>query len=87
MYFNLEYSGETCLQERLVIHSTGNKTVGRYCGRRYNWSVFASSTKITVEFHTFELSTSQFVFNYQLSNKLISNIMLSYSHYKDFKDI
>ena len=87
IYFNLEYSGETCLQERLVIHSTGNKTVGRYCGRRYNWSVFASSTKITVEFHTFELSTSQFVFNYQLSNKLTSNIMLSCPHYKDFTDI
>ena len=50
IHFNLKYSGEACLQERAVINCTGNKTTGRFCGRRHQWSVFASLAPITLEF-------------------------------------
>ena len=84
-YFNLQYSGETCLQERVAI--SGNITFGRYCGRRHNWSIFIPSAAITLNFHTFQDSSSQFHFNYQLTYDILNSIMLSYPHHKDFTEI
>ena len=61
-YFNLHYSGEACIQERINIYTRDSYIIGRYCGRRYNWSVFAASAPIVIHFYTFTSSNSQFSF-------------------------
>ena len=87
MHFNLKYYGEACLQERVVINSTGNITTGRYCGRRYQWSIFVSIAPITLEFHTVESSLSYFELQYQLTHLNLTISMLHYRTYSVFRDI
>ena len=76
------YSGETCLQERVVIKSTTNDN---YCGRRIQFSVFVSSTPITLHFHTFVDSISYFIAQYQLTNDDLSTPVLINKNYQDFQ--
>ena len=75
-YFNLIYSGETCLQERIVIETTLT-TIGRYCGRRIQWSNFVSSPLITLAFHTFNYSRSYFMLQHQLTTDKLSTFMFT----------
>ena len=35
VFFHLKYSGEACLQERVIINSTRHGNIGRYSGRRH----------------------------------------------------
>ena len=81
-HFNLIYSGETGLQERVVIKSTTNDN---YCGRRIQFSVFVSSTPITLHFHTFVDSISYFIAQYQLTNYDLSTSVLTNKNYQDFQ--
>ena len=87
IYFNLKYSGEACLQERIAINSTGNITNGRYCGRRYKWSSFVSNAPITLEFYTVESSTSYFEFQYQLTHVNLTTFLIHHRSYSAFQDI
>ena len=82
--FDLKYSGEAYLLERIIINSTGNNAIGRYCGRRYYWSVFASSSPITLEFHTFQHSYSQFTLQYQISEIPFETFLQKYKNYNNF---
>ena len=84
IYFNLLYSGETCLHERVLINTTYT-TIGKYCGRRIQWSVFVSSDLSSVAFHTFNYSTSYFILQYQLTNDKLSTSMLNNKIYRDLK--
>ena len=85
--FKLKYSGETCLQERVIINSTGNITVGKYCGRRYPWSVFTSHALITLEFYTFDSFRSYFMLQYQINNYNLTSSMLTQKHCIEFNSI
>ena len=87
VFFHLKYSGEACVQERVVINSTLKTTIGRYCGKRYFWSVFASSSPITLEFHSFEMSTSEIVLKYQITGAILTTYLYSFRNYKNFSDI
>ena len=50
--FSLQYSGEGCWQERVVIYSELNTSIGRYCGRRYMWVCFCiRQTNSSTVFH------------------------------------
>ena len=84
VFFHLHYSGEAFLQERVVINSTRHGNIGRYCGRRHYWSVFASSTPIVMEFYTYDLSWSKFILNYQLTHKILSTILFRYKNENSF---
>ena len=86
-FFHLQYSGEACLQERIVINSTRYGNIGRFCGIRYYWSVFASSMPITMEFYTHELSWSKFILNYQVTDTILSTILLRYKSENTFDNI
>ena len=77
IHFNLQYSGEACLQERILINSRHNITIGRYCGRRYQWSVF-------VTFHTFDSSQSWFELQYELTDINITSYKLNYKNCNAF---
>ena len=81
--FDLNYSGEACPQERIVIHSRLIKFIGQYCGRRYYWSVFASSAPITLEFYTYQVSTSEFALKYQIANTILKTLLHKYNYFKD----
>ena len=81
--FDLEYSGEACTQERVVIHSGLKNTIGRYCGRRYFWSVFASSQPIIFEFYTFQVSTSKIVLQYQITCNIFKSSLYRYKTYEN----
>ena len=83
----MKYSGEACVQERITINSTGNKTIGRYCGRRYQWSVFISIAPIILRFHTVNLSSSYFELQYQITNLNLTSYMVYYKTYSEFKVI
>ena len=87
MHFNLQYSGEACVQERVIINTTINKTIGRYCGQRYKWSVFVSTASTTLRFHTFESSRSYFELHYQISHFNLTSVILNERTYKEFKHI
>ena len=87
MHFNLRYLGEACVQERVVIKSTGNITTGTYCRRRYQWSVFVSIAPITLTHHIFDLSLSYFELQYQLTNLNLTTSMINYRNYSVFRDI
>ena len=80
-HFNLMYSGETCLHERVVIKSTTNDI---YCGRRIQFPV-VSSTPITLHFHTFVDSISYFIAQYQLTIDDLSTPVLINKNYQDFQ--
>ena len=86
-YFNLKYSGESCGQERVVINSSLQNTIGRYCGRRYKWSTFATSRQIKLEFHTFARSKSKFDLLYEIISKILDSYMASYGHSMEFGEI
>ena len=79
--FELKYSGEKYLQERVTITSAGDITVGKYCGRRYYWSVFASPAPITLYFYTYDSSRAYFLLHYQLSDCIMTNSMLMQKHH------
>ena len=85
--FNLKYSGEACVQERVVITSLRNKIIGRYCGQRYKWSVFVSAATTTLRFHTFEFSRSYLELHYEITHFNLTTCMLNFKNYKDFRDI
>ena len=87
VFFQLQYSGEACLQERVVINSERHRNIGRYCGRRHYFSVFTSSMPIALEFFTHELSWSKFILNYQLTNKILSTIHFRYTNENSFSNI
>ena len=87
VFFHLKYSGEACLQERVLINSTGHGNLGRYCGRRHYWSVFASHMPIVMEFYSYELSRSKFVLTYQITNKIFNTFLLRYKNQYTFDDI
>ena len=87
IHFNLKYYGEACLQERVVINSTANFTTGRYCGRRYQWSIFVSIAPITLEFHTFESSVSYFEIQYQLTYLNLTTFLINLRNYSVFRNI
>ena len=82
--FDLKYSGEACVQERVVVYSSGNNTIGRYCGRRYYYSVFVSTAPIMLEFHTFQFSSSQFMLQYQVTGTILKTFLHKYKSYKNF---
>ena len=82
--FKLKYSGEKCLQERVVINSARNKMVGKYCGRRYHWSVFASAAPIILDFYTYYALKSFFKLEYQLSDYNMKSSMLMQKHHNAF---
>ena len=84
IHFKLKYSGETCLQERVIINSTGTITVGKYCGRRYPWSVFTSPTLVTIEFYTFDSFRSSFLLQYQITSYNFTTSMLTQKNYNGF---
>ena len=86
IFFDLKYSGEACLEERVVINSKKNENIGKYCGRRYQWSVFAS-LPITLEFHTFDLSLSKFVLQYQITSTILKTLLHKYEDYNDIEHI
>ena len=69
--FNLQYSGEGCWQERVIINAELNSTIGRYCGRRNKWSAFAPAKPIVLQFFTFHHSKSTFELFFQLSSTLV----------------
>ena len=83
-YFNLMYSGETCLHERVVINNS-NTTIGKYCGQRIQWSNFVSPPLITLAFHTFNYSISQFMLQYELTTDKLYTSMLTNKTYHDPK--
>ena len=85
--FDLKYSGEACLQEKIIVNVTQDTTIGRYCGRRYNFSIFASPAPITLEFHTFEQSTSQFILHYQITNSIMKTLLCKFKNYNIFNVI
>ena len=82
--FDLKYSGEACLQERMIVNSTGNNTIGRYCGRRHNFSIFVSSSPIILEFQSFKLSTSKFTLEYQLTCTVLKTVLYKFKNLNDF---
>ena len=86
-YFNLKYSGEACLQERIIIKSRHNVTIGRYCGRRYQWSVFVRMAPIILKYHTFGSSKSWFELQYELTDINITSYIMNYKIYREFKII
>ena len=65
----------------------GNNTIGRYCGRRYHWPVFASSSPITLEFHAFQLLSSQFILQYQIIGTILESFLYKYKNYNDFSNL
>ena len=81
--FDLKYSGEACLQERVIVNVTGMTTIGRYCGRRYIFSIFASLSPITLDFQTFELSTSTFTLKYQITDTILKTVMHNFKNCDD----
>ena len=81
--FDLKYSGEACLQERVFVNSRGNNIIGRYCGRRYQWSVFASSSPVTLEFHTSKFSSSKFMLQYQITDIILETFLYIYKNYNN----
>ena len=83
--FDLKYSSEECLHERVIVNSRGHNTIGRYCGRRYYWSVFVASSPILLEFYTFQLSQSQFKLQYQITGAILETFLHKYKKYNDFK--
>ena len=60
-------------------------TIGKYCGRKFQWSVFVSSPLITLVFHTFNYSRSYFILQYQLTNDELSTSMLTNKMFNDLK--
>ena len=78
--FDLKYSGEAGLQERVIVNSRGNNIIGRYCGRRYQWSVFASSSPVTLEFHTSNFSSSKFMLQYQITDTILETFLYTYKN-------
>ena len=82
--FNLKYSGEACFLEKVVITYEVKSTIGKYCERRYPWSVFVSSSSIMLGFHTFELSESTIVIYFQLTNSFLRSFLYKYQYYKKF---
>ena len=86
-YFDLKYSGEACLQERIIINSRENITIGRYCGRRYHWSVFVETAPVILIFHTFDSSKSKFELQYELTDINVTNYILNYKNCSDLKVI
>ena len=85
--FDLKYSGEACVEERVVINITLKTTIGRYCGRRYMWSVFGSSPPITLEFHTFEMSISNFALEYQITSAVLKTHLYKFKSHNNVNDI
>ena len=83
-YFNLRYSGEACLQKRAIINSTQNTTIGRYCGRRYQWSVFVTMAPVILTFHRFDSSQSWFELQYELNDINITSYIQNFKNYNDF---
>ena len=86
-YFNLKYSGEACAQERVVVNSSMYRSIGRYCGKKYNWTVVASIPPIILEFCTFTASTSSFSLTFQITNSIFNTFMLMYSSGKQLSHI
>ena len=78
--FNLQYSGEGCWEERVVIYFELNATLGRYCGRRYKWSVFAAGKPIVLQFFTFHHSKSKFKLIFQLGSKMLLRTTMVHSN-------
>ena len=75
LLFDLRYSGEECLIELVSLSLMKQEKIGKFCGRRYHWSVFASSYLINLHFHSFEQSTSQFIMQFQLTNTILKTIL------------
>ena len=86
-YFNLKYSGEACAQERVIGISSMHRSIGRYCGKRYNWTVVASIPPIIFKFYTFTASTSSFSLTFQLTYKILNSFMALYSSGMQFSHI
>ena len=84
IFFDLIYSGKACLEERVDINSKGNDNIGKYCGRRYPWSVFASWRPIILEFHTYKLSSSKFQLHYQIASTILKTFLYKYENYNGF---
>ena len=79
------YSGEACLNERVIINSKENNTIGRYCGKRYYWSVYAASSPILLEFHISQRSKSQFFLQCQITGTNTETYLNKYKNCNDFK--
>ena len=86
-HFNLKYSGEACLQERIIINSRQNITIVRFCGRRYHFSVFVKLTPMVLTFHTYQSSRSQFELQYELTDVDLTSYTLNYKNYSEFSVI
>ena len=75
--FDLKYSGEACLQECIIIKSRHTITLGRYCGRRYQWSVFVNIAPIILKFDTFDSSTSWFELLFEITEINMTSYILN----------
>ena len=62
-------------------------TIGRYCGRRYYWSVFVAIAPIILTFHTFDSSGSWFELQFELTDIDMTCYVLNYKNYTEFKVI
>ena len=82
--FDLKYSGEACVQERVIVNVEQNITIGTYCGRRYPFAVFASSSPIILKFHTLEQAASEFKLQYQITNSIMETFLYKFKNYNNF---
>ena len=77
-YFHLQYSGEACTQERVIVIPLSSRVIGRYCGQRHIWSILLSPLSTTLEFHSFTFSTSTFNLTYQVTDDIVNTYMFHY---------
>ena len=84
LLFDLRYSGEECFIEHIPLSLMKQEKIGKFCGRRYHWSVFVSSSLINLRFHSFELSTSQFIMQFQLTNTILNTILHNFPNVQKF---